>query len=187
MLGIVCDCHNTLVNSNEAWINAFTDYAGEDKRNNITLDLYKRRMKRCNIAYKYGVDLDCVTERANKYTAVNQPLKKLLCTMKAMGMPLFVVSNAPYAKVMNDLKNVKISNLFDKIYAKENGGKKNSAIFDEIIEEYELDMLLFIGNEEFDDNIVHPKVVSTALTSFLLKRFLIVRDYKFDNIEHIDG
>lgn len=186
MLGIVCDCHNTLVNSNEAWINAFTDYVGEDKRNLITLDLYGRRMKRCDIACKYGVNIDYVTERANQYTVINQPLKKLLYTVKAMGVPLFVISNAPYDKVINDLENVKINSLFDRIYAKEHGGKKNSAIFDEIIERYKLEMLLFIGNEEFDDNIVHPKVVSTALTSFLLKRFFIVKDFKFDNIGHID-
>lgn len=39
-IGIVCDCHNTLINSNDAWIKAFSDFAGAEHAEEIALYLY---------------------------------------------------------------------------------------------------------------------------------------------------
>ena len=174
--GIACDCHNTLVNSNIAWINAFSDFTDNPKRQ-IALDLYGFRMKRLEMSRKYNVDYDMVEKRASMYIHENEKLKRLLILAAYNDIPLFVVSNAPYAKVKMDLDQVGLLSLFKKIYSQEDGGKRNKQIFDEIIENNDIDMLLFLGNEEFDDNIDHPNVLSFALTSFLLERFDIIKGY----------
>lgn len=178
--GVVCDCHNTLVNSNEAWIKAFVDYIGKDKSDEIELCLYGK-IRRRDLAKKYLLDFSLVEKTAESYVTVKSQTVNFLSVIKNMGIKLFVVSNAPRRRVVKDLQTVKIANMFEKIYTEENGGKKNTSIYDEILFEYQMDYLLFIGNEEFDDNIVHPKVLSVALTSFLNKRFDVVKGYGFNS------
>lgn len=178
--GVVCDCHNTLVNSNEAWIKAFVDFIGEDKSDEIELCLYGK-IRRRDLAKKYLLDFSLVEKTAESYVTIKSETVNFLSVIKNMGIKLFVVSNAPRRRVVKDLQTVKIENMFEKIYTEENGGKKNACIFDGILLEYQLDYLLFIGNEEFDDHIVHPKVLSVALTSFLNKRFDVVKGYGFSS------
>lgn len=163
--GIVCDCHNTLINSNEAWIRAFVDYAGMEKENEITFWLYGK-MKRRELAKRLNIDFKLVEDRANLYEKPKDKVISLLTTAKQMRIPLFVVSNAPAHRVLRDMEITGITNMFTKVYTGDDGGKKNLSIFDRILEDYHLDYLLFLGNEEYDDHIEHEKVVSFALTSF---------------------
>lgn len=171
--GIVCDCHNTLINSNEAWIRAFVDYAGMEKENEITFWLYGK-MKRRELAKRLNIDFKLVEDRANLYEKPKDKVISLLTTAKQMRIPLFVVSNAPAHRVLRDMEITGITNMFTKVYTGDDGGKKNLSIFDRILEDYHLDYLLFLGNEEYDDHIEHEKVVSFALTSFLKRRVDIV-------------
>lgn len=178
-IGVVCDCHNTLINSNLAWIRAFTDFAGEEKEEEIKLYLYGK-IKRRELARKYNIEFSLIEKRADIYEKAKQDVLNLLESFNSMGVPLFVVSNAPSARVLKDLEIVNIRSLFNKIYTGDDGGKKNLKIFDEILKDYHLDYILFIGNEEFDDNIPHPRVLSVVITSFLRERFQVVAGYNFD-------
>lgn len=179
-IGVVCDCHNTLVNSNEAWIKAFMDFLGKEKHEEIELCLYGK-IKRRDLAQKYLLDFNLVERTAEAYVTRKQQTIDFLLVLKNMGIKLFVVSNAPRRRVVKDLQTANIDYMFDSIYTEENGGKKNIDIFEEILTRNQLDYLLFIGNEEFDDNILHPKVLSVALTSFLMTRFGVVKGYNFDS------
>ena len=73
-----------------------------------------------------------------------------------------------------------IRNLFLEVYTGDDGGKRNKEIFDKILQKYNLNYIIFLGNEEFDDHIEHDRVISFALTSFLRERFAIVKGYPFD-------
>lgn len=178
--GIVCDCHNTLINSNEAWIHAFVDYAGHEHESNITFWLYGK-MKRRELAKRLNIDFELIENRANLYEKPNEEVISLLMMVKQMGIPMFVVSNAPSRRVLRDMEITGIRDLFTKVYTGDDGGKKNLSIFDKILNNFNLDYLLFLGNEEFDDHIEHEKVVSFALTSFLKKRHSIINGKTIDS------
>lgn len=179
-IGIACDCHNTLINSNHAWIKAFCDYSDYKLQLEISMCLYGK-MKRRALAKKYKIPFELVENRADEYEEKNIALIDFLLCAKELNIPLFVVSNAPRKRVLKDMKITGIKNIFKKIYTGNEGGKKNKKIFDEIIKKYNLDYLLFLGNEEFDDHIEHEKVISFALTSFLRDRFEIIGGYCLDD------
>ena len=172
-IGIVCDCHNTLINSNEAWVHAYVDYAGQEQESKITFWLYGK-MKRRELAKRLNIDFELIENRANLYEKPNEEIISFLMIAKQIGIPLFVVSNAPSRRVLRDMEITGILDLFTKVYTGNDGGKKNLSIFDNILNDFSLDYLIFLGNEEFDDHIEHEKVVSFALTSFLKKRHSII-------------
>ena len=184
--GIVLDCHNTIVDSNIAWTKAFMDYVDQKYENDIMLDLFGRRLKRRFIAQKYGVDYDSVEKKSYTYSKLNSKIFSLIQIAYENNIPLFVVSNAPLKNVVEDLKNVHVISFFKRIYAKENGGKQNLRIFDCILSDYDLDFLIFIGNEECDDNILHPYVLSVAITDFLLQRFSIIKNMVVNDMGRIE-
>lgn len=174
------DCHNTLINSNDAWVKAFTEHIGQEASNQIAISLYGK-LKRREIAKLYEVEFELIEESANKYMIRNQLLINLIMDLRNMGFPLFIVSNAPRRRVEADINTVNIKHLFDEIYTGDEGGKRNHEIFDHLMNKHSLDYGFFIGNEEFDDHIDHPKILSLVLTSFLRKRFRMTRDYSMDD------
>lgn len=178
-IGIVCDCHNTLINSNDAWIRAFSDLAGDEHKEEIALCLYGK-MKRRNLAQKYNIDFSIVEGQADKYEKKNSRLIAALTAIKEMGIPLVAVSNAPARRVLKDMEITGIRDLFLEVYTGDDGGKTSKEIFDKILQKYNLDYIIFLGNEEFDDHIEHDRVISFALTSFLRERFAVVKGYPFD-------
>lgn len=178
-IGIVCDCHNTLIDSNYAWIRAFCDLAGTEHEEEISLYLYGKT-KRRDLAQMYNLDFSIVEERADHYEKKNSRLIAALTIVKEIGIPLFAVSNAPATRVLKDMEITGIRDLFLEVYTGDDGGKGNKKIFDKILQKYGLEYIIFFGNEEFDDHIEHGKVISFALTSFLRKRFEIVKGYPFD-------
>lgn len=178
-IGIACDCHNTLINSNDAWVRAFIDIVGAEYKDEITLCLYGK-IKRRNLAQKYNIDFSLVEELANKYEKKNNRLISALTALKDLGIPLVVVSNAPSKRVLKDMETTGIRELFSEVYTGDNGGKINKKIFDNILQQYNLDYIIFLGNEEFDDHIEHDRVISFALTSFLRERFEILKGYPLD-------
>ncbi len=174
-VGIVCDCHNTLILSNDAWIKAFLDYSSTENREKIEKCLYGK-CKRRLLANELNIEFSELETRVRLYSKKNDELISLLELFKQIGVPLFVVSNAPSRRVLKDITELKIDYLFEHIYTGDDGGKRNTEIFDEILRKYHLEKLLFIGNEEFDDHIVHPQVVSVVLSEYLLKRYKILGD-----------
>lgn len=179
-IGFFFDCHNTLINSNDAWIKAFTEYIGPGFTEEITVQLYGKH-KRRDISKQFQLEFSLVEKSANKYMVKNELLIRLISELKLNGFRLFIVSNAPRKRVEKDLNTVNIQQLFDEIYTGDEGGKKNLDIFSNLLEKYSLNFGFFIGNEEFDDHIDHPNIISMALTSFLRKRFCILKNYLMDN------
>ena len=179
-VGIACDCHNTLINSNHAWVHAFVDYIGREKEDEIKFYLYGKH-KRRELAKKYDVEFEKIEDRADNYEKQNDQLIRILYVAKEMNIPLFVVSNAPARRVLKDMRITGVIDLFDRIYTDEDGGKSNLQLYDRLLNDYNLEYLLFLGNEEFDDHIPHERVVSFALTSFLRDRCEIINGCRVDN------
>lgn len=180
-VGIFCDCHNTLVNSNEAWTKAFVDHLGQEYTEEIKVCLYGKTKRRV-LAEKHNLDINSIERSAHKYLVKNEKLIQILYCLKLEGFHIFVVSNAPKRRVIDDLNIINIMNLFTEIFTEEDGGKINKSIFDNMLEKYNLDVGIFFGNEEFDDHIDHPKITSFALTSFLRERNNILKLFNYERI-----
>ena len=71
---IMCDCHNTLMNSNEAWVEAFSEFLGNEKKEEISLWLYGKKPRR-ELAKKYNIRFEDVENSAGKYLKRNEGLK----------------------------------------------------------------------------------------------------------------
>lgn len=175
----VFDCHNTLINSNFAWIEAFVEHIGEDKRKEVEKCLYGKK-KRRDIAKKYSIDFTLIEESANKYM---HPLTKTIDFIKylnSINSNVYVISNAPSRRVLRDMEITGIRKHFEYVYTEEDGGKGNLKLFDEILKKENANIIVFVGNEEFDDHINHPQVLSMILTDFLRERFKFINGIQMD-------
>ncbi len=168
-IGLFFDCHNTLMNSNEAWILGFIDCIGPDCQLLVREHLYSRKKRRL-LAESYGVEFDLVASAARKHLLVNKKLISLISEWREGGGRTFLISNSGGERLYDDIEATQISSYFDEIYSGNDGGKKNLGIFDSIIDRYGLSLGVFIGNEEFDDHIEHPRIISMVITDFLRLR-----------------
>jgi len=167
------------MNSNEAWIKAFTECLGNEYEDEIKTYLYGK-IKRKQLASKYNLNFSLVEKLVENYLTENKLLIEILYYLKSKDFNIFIVSNAPRRRVVGDLDCCGITDLFNEVYTSDEGGKRNTSIFDNILAKYGLDFGFFIGNEEFDDYIEHPRIISMVLSSFLRTRFNILKSFDFD-------
>lgn len=78
-----------------------------------------------------------------------------------------LISSSNEEKVNNDLKNISKYILFDDIYTKENFQKNNDKDWDKLLEKYQADFIVYIGNDYDEDIINNDKVISILSGHFL--------------------
>ena len=78
-----------------------------------------------------------------------------------------LISSSNEEKVNNDLKNISKYILFDDIYTKENLQKNNDKDWDKLLEKYQADFIVYIGNDYDEDIINNDKVISILSGHFL--------------------
>lgn len=159
------DLHNTIMCSNEAWINAFLLHSGNDHHEYIEHAVYHKQSRK-TIAERIGVDYDAVYQDYCRIVKPSEKMIKLLSLLK-QEYPIFLISSASYSRVKRDLESWNGENFFDSILTKETFDKSNYYDWESLIEKHQFDLIVYIGNDPEEDIIDNPKVIPMICGDFL--------------------
>lgn len=159
------DLHNTIMRSNAAWIEAMVACSDEFFREYITKNVYNK-YSRSKLAAEIGADYDEVLKQYHACVNVDDNMRSLLCSLKK-NYPLYLISASYALKVYRDLAVWEGEKLFDEILTKECFDKDSPADWQRFLDEHDIDILFYIGNDIDEDIIESRQVVSLISGSFL--------------------
>ncbi len=180
-IGFAFDLHGTLVLSNEAWVDAFVSEIGDETyRSEIKRMVYLKASRR-DIARKYSVAYESVLE---KYFMMVEPDCKMVALVKELArvFPVYLVSSASPEKVKHDVESISLDRVFSKIYDGENFCKGSIGDWEKLIQENDLDMLVYIGNDIDEDLVMVDKLCVLLSGNFMAQLnnlgFLYKREWR---------
>lgn len=161
------DLHNTLLSSNDAWIEAYMEHSANSFRKEV-IDAVYRKQPRKKIAEKIGVSYDAVYQSYCRLVQPKQDMLRLLQVLKAH-FPLYLISAASSLRVENDLKSWNGKSYFDVILTKENFHKDSAKDWERLLFQHKVDLMIYIGNDIEEDITILPGVISMICGDFLKK------------------
>lgn len=167
-IGFAFDLHGTLVQSNEAWITAFLLEIGENSvRDDIQKMVYQKTSRR-DISVRYGIDFEKVQKR---YYDIVEPDYNMcnLVNILSNNYPTFLISSAPMERVERDLRTASLDAVFLKKFYSGTFCKQNREDWENLLVEFGLDLLFYIGNDYEEDIINYDKVCTLLNGKFLCR------------------
>lgn len=159
------DLHNTLLRSNDAWIEAYMEHTAGAFRPEVTGAVY-RKQSRKKIAQDLGVSYESVYRSYCRLVRPAQEMLKLLEALKAH-FPLYLISAASSLRVENDLEAWNGRDYFDLILTKESFRKDSTEDWARLLARQGVDLMIYIGNDVEEDIPVLPGVVPMICGDFL--------------------
>lgn len=164
---IGCDLHNTLLLSNEAWINAIMSFNSKLDKKEVTKRIYDKESRK-KLALEYNIDYNQLLDKYHSICLPNFPLISFINELKHQGFKIFIISSASKEKVHKDLLNLNKMIQFTEVYTKENFNKRKSEDWDAIIDCNDTKMMVYIGND-YDEDIIDNKRVLSILAGHFFK------------------
>lgn len=161
------DLHNTLLRSNDAWIEAYMEHSAGAFRTKV-IDAVYRKQSRKKIAEEIGVSYDAVYRSYCRLVQPAQDMLRLLNALKAH-FPLYLISAASAVRVENDLASWNGRSFFDVILTKENFCKDSTEEWEQLLARQRVDLMIYIGNDVEEDVPVLPRVIPMICGDFLKK------------------
>lgn len=161
------DLHNTLLCSNDAWIEAYMEHTGGAFRTEVTNAVY-RKQSRKKIAEGLGVDYDGVYRAYCRLVRPVEDMLKLLDVVKNK-FSLYLISAASAQRVENDLASWNGGSYFDLILTKETFRKDRTEDWEQLLVRQKIDLMIYIGNDVEEDIPILPGVVPMICGDFLKK------------------
>lgn len=146
---IACDLHNTLLLSQQAWVDAFVELSGEDK-SKIARLLFSKKSRHL-IAKDLGLRFEDVYLL---YFNKVEPNYKVVRAIEELQEKhdVVLISSASRNRVMNDI--TKLDNIrFSGIYTKENFCKSEQRDWIALCKQFNSDFIIYFGNDTIEDNI----------------------------------
>lgn len=166
-IAIGFDLHNTLMLSNEAWVEAYVELSSEANRLYIEKKVYDK-CSRSKIASSLGLNYDEVVKLYHQKVKLDETMFKLLSVLKGK-VPIYLISSASKLKVNNDLQPWNGWDFFDLILTREDFDKQSIKDWEKLISAEGLDLLVYIGNDVEEDIMKYDKIISLINGSFLEK------------------
>lgn len=161
------DLHNTLLLSNEAWIQAYLFYSDAKLLEYITYAVYRKQSRR-RIADLLGVDYESVYQKYCELVTPSHRLIELIYSLKH-NYPLYLISSASYERVIRDLSIWNGKSNFNLILTKETFNKNNPHDWCLLMRQQGIDLLIYIGNDPEEDVVCCPGVITFICGDFLDK------------------
>lgn len=165
---IGCDLHNTLLLSNDAWINAFLTFNTTIDKEQLSKEIYNKKSRR-ELASIYGINYNELLNVYYEMCFINKKLVLFVKSLQENGFEIVLISSSSNEKVINDLKKISKYILFDEIYTKENFKKNNKSDWDKLLKKHNADFIIYFGNDYDEDIINNDKVVSILSGHFFVE------------------
>lgn len=161
------DLHNTIMDSNDTWIEAYLMQSDEKYRNQITYAVYQKQPRQ-QIAEKLGIDYDSVYRN---YCNLIRPSREMLQFLEVLksSFPTYLISAASKRRVRDDLEKWKGETFFDLILTQETFCKKDPQDWLNLKKTQEIDLLVYVGNDVEEDVPIVPGIIPLICGSFLEK------------------
>ena len=159
------DLHNTLLHSNDAWIEAYMELSGGRFREEVGDAIY-RKQSRKKIAEEIGVSYDAVYRN---YCRLVKPIGDMVILLETLKkhFPLYLISAASASRVESDLTPWNGQFFFDLILTKENFCKEQPEDWERLLVQQNVDLLIYIGNDIDEDIPILPSVLPFICGDFL--------------------
>lgn len=153
--GLMVDLHGTLLRSNEAWIDALSEF--DPSRREFYTNQVNSKRSRHELAAIAGTDFETVD---NCYYEKLRPREDILELVKLLNSkyPSVLVSNAQEYRVLRDLKRLPDLS-FLRIFTAKNGSKLNKDYLETILTEMNWDKAFLIGNDLEEDFVESPLII----------------------------
>lgn len=163
---IGCDLHNTLLLSNEAWINSFLSFNPKIDAQKISNAIYNKKSRK-ELATLYNIDYEKLLYKYHEKCLPNVKLLAFVKELQNKGFQVVLISSSGKEKVKKDLIKINDYISFNEVYTKETFKKNNIDDWDRIIKKYKADFMIYIGNDYDEDIINNEKVISILSGHFL--------------------
>lgn len=154
--GLMCDLHGTLLNSNEAWLEALASF--DPAQRDFYAEQIMQKRSRRELAAIAGVSFEDLSEQYHALVSVRLPvlnIVKKLCDSYS----LIIVSNAPRPRVERDL--LKLGSLpIARVFTQEDGRKPERDYLERILGEMNWNNAYLIGNDPEEDICDSPRIFS---------------------------
>jgi FMN phosphatase YigB (HAD superfamily) len=154
-IGALVDLHGTLLQSNLAWIEAFSRL-DPNKREFYTEQIMLKR-SRHELADLIGISFKKVENLYHQNLIPRFEVVEMVITL-SKHYPLVLVSNGPEYRVMRDLKRVPHLK-FDKIYTASDGLKSDIKYLERILDEQGWSKGLLVGNDLEEDFLESERII----------------------------
>ena len=159
------DLHNTILLSNDAWIEALSECSEEKYKNFIRHEVYNKTSRKM-IAEQIGADYIEVLELYHSKVKPDTSWVYFLQSLRE-SYPLYLISASNRKKVYRDLKGWNGQQFFDEILTTESFNKSSKEDWDAFLKKHSLDLLIYIGNDVDEDVVCHPNVIPLLNGNFL--------------------
>lgn len=162
------DLHNTIVESNVAWLKSLMLHDGKNTdKSYIELQIYNK-VSRKIISTNIGAKYDDVLRDYHSFVGANDKMVTIVKELYSR-YPLYLISSSSNEKVIKDLESWNGKQYFEEIYTKENFCKDKKEDWDKLLDTLNIDLMIYIGNDVEEDIIDCKRVVSLISGDFLKK------------------
>ncbi|MBQ7307509.1 MAG: HAD-IA family hydrolase [Clostridia bacterium] len=173
---VVCfDLHDTLLFSQNAWLEAFKIITkGDDEKYQTIKKEYLEGGWKREICKKFGYQYD---EVKDIYLTIVEPMEevKKFCEEMQKKHRVFIITNATYKRAIEDIKVLKME--FEKVYSRDDGKKPDPEYIKKILEQNDIHNMIMVGNETVRDIFNLPNTKSIIVNQNTQYKDLI-KEYK---------
>ena len=162
------DLHNTILESNTAWLNSLMLHGGKNTDKSYIELLIYNKVSRKKIAANIGANYADVLRDYHRFVGVNDKMVTLVRELYSR-YPLYLISSSSNEKVMKDLESWNGKQYFAGIYTRENFSKEKNEDWDSLLDNLNIDLMIYIGNDVEEDVIDCKRVISLVNGDFLKK------------------
>lgn len=165
-IAIGFDLHNTIVESNSAWLKAFILHNNNNTDKSYIEFLIYNKVSRKKIASEIEADYDEVLSDYHRFVKADAKMVALIRELYGK-FPLYLISSSSKEKVMRDLESWNGKQYFLEIYTKETFCKNKEMDWNKLLDELNVDLLIYLGNDFEEDIIECNRVLSLISGEFL--------------------
>lgn len=145
-MGTLCDFHGTIVDANNAWINAFCYFKPDNK--DTIIDLIYNKTSRKQIAKMFDLNYTDIVIKYREKLTIRWPVMEIIKKI-SNNNEIIILSNASKERLWLDINKItpQLQMKILQVYSKEDGNKKDPKFIEQILDKFGFEGAYMIGND----------------------------------------
>ncbi len=167
---IAFDLHNTLINSNAAWVKTYMELCANANKAKIVQMIYNKESRK-KISSDLGLNHSEVLEKYLSISKEKTEIYDIFILYNDLGMNPLIISSANRDIVFSDVKS-SIGTWVDKkrIYYREIFNKKEIKDWIFLLAKHHAKRIIYYGNDITEDFVDDERIISVLRTRFLVDK-----------------